>query len=126
MKGAEQDDEAVGDKAVVEEDVGAKAVGDKAAVQEEVGGKAAIEEDVGGKAAIEEDVKEHGDQQDVEEDVEEVGEQQDVAFVRTDGEQDSLGEGVKRGKGGEEDVAVVQGVKVVGSIAIEGDGTVEV
>ncbi|KAK1555012.1 hypothetical protein Q3G72_020423 [Acer saccharum] len=83
MKGAEQDDDAV-----VEEDVGGKAAGDKAAVQEDVDGKAAIEEDV-----------------------EEVGELQDVAFVRTAGEQDSLGEGVKLGKGGEGDEAVVQGVK---------------
>ncbi|KAK0575380.1 hypothetical protein LWI29_038117 [Acer saccharum] len=88
MKGAGQDDDAV-----VEEDVGGKAAGDKAAVQEDVDGKAAIEEDV-----------------------EEVGELQDVAFVRTAGEQDSLGEGVKLGKGGEGDEAVVQGVKVVGSI----------
>ena len=45
-----------------------------------------------------------------------MGELQDVAFVRTAGEQDSLGEGVKLGKGGEGDEAVVQGVKVVGSI----------
>ncbi|KAK1552069.1 hypothetical protein Q3G72_009851 [Acer saccharum] len=81
--GAEQDDDAV-----VEEDVGGKAAGDKAAVKEDVDGKAAIEEDV-----------------------EEVGELQDVAFVRTAGEQDSLGEGVKLGKGGEGDEAVVQGVK---------------
>ncbi|KAK0587975.1 hypothetical protein LWI29_032150 [Acer saccharum] len=73
MKGAEQDDEAV-----VEEDVGGKATSDKAAIEEDVGGKAAIEEDV-----------------------EEVGELQDVAFVRTASEQDSLGEGVKLGKGGE-------------------------
>ncbi|KAK0578107.1 hypothetical protein LWI29_005207 [Acer saccharum] len=83
IQGAEQDDDAV-----VEEDVGGKAAGDKAAVQEDVDGKAAIEEDV-----------------------EEVGELQDVAFVRTAGEQDSLGEGVKLGKGGEGDEAVVQGVK---------------
>ena len=83
-------------------------------MKEDIGGhKAAVQEDVDGKAAIEEDV-------------EEVGELQDVAFVRTAGEQDSLGEGVKLGKGGEGDEAVVQGVKVVGSIAIEGDGTVEV
>ncbi|KAK1550118.1 hypothetical protein Q3G72_014018 [Acer saccharum] len=87
MKGAEQDDDAV-----VEEDVGGKAAGDKAAVQEDVDGKAAIEEDV-----------------------EEVGELQDVAFVRTAGEQDSLGEGVKLGKGGEGDEAVVQGVKHIQS-----------
>ncbi|KAK1587760.1 hypothetical protein Q3G72_016545 [Acer saccharum] len=83
MKGAEQDDDAA-----VEEDVGGKAAGDKAVVHEDVDGKAAIEEDV-----------------------EEVGELQDVAFVRTAGEQDSLGEGVKLGKGGEGDEAVVQGVK---------------
>ncbi|KAK0571810.1 hypothetical protein LWI29_021913 [Acer saccharum] len=65
--GVEQDDEAVGDKAVVEEDVGGKVAGDKAAVEEDVGGKAA-----GDKTAIEEDVEEHGDQQNVEEDVKEV------------------------------------------------------
>ncbi|KAK0604833.1 hypothetical protein LWI29_019969 [Acer saccharum] len=149
MKGAEQDDDAVGDKAVVEEDVGGKVAGYKAAVEGDIGDKVVVEEDVGSKAAgdkaaIEEDFEEHGDQQDVEEDVEEVGEQQDVASVLKageeddafvvdvgnqsviGGEQDSLSKGVKRGKGGEEDEAIVQGVKVVGSIAIEGDGMVNV
>ncbi|KAK1592846.1 hypothetical protein Q3G72_031301 [Acer saccharum] len=98
MKGAEQDDEAVGDKVVVEKDVGGKATGDKAAVEGDVGGKAvgykavvdgdvggkvAVKVDVGDKAVVKEDVggKAASDKAAIKEDVEEVGEQQDVAFV---------------------------------------------
>ncbi|KAK4850445.1 hypothetical protein QYF36_006835 [Acer negundo] len=125
MKGAKQDDEAVGDKASVD--------------KEDIGGK-----DTGDKGDVEQDAEEQGEQQDDKEDVEEEGEQQYVALVGkageeddgsidvdagnkgvNNGEQEAVVDVVKRVKGGEEDEAVVKGVKGIGSTAIEGDGMVE-